>query len=241
MDKILLSPSQVGTLFRCQYQWYLRYVEGLKIPPNPNMVVGSSFHKGYEVNFRQKTETFVDLDKSDIEDIAADEFENRAEEVEDWDKGKGEYKDISIKLADTYYPTAKIVQPVAVEDYIEHEIEDIIVRGYADIITQEMKVIDLKTSNKKPSGIDEMYKLQLETYALKGDLTGAELHYAIKTKQPKVEIIKTELPATDRTEKIYKAAADIIRTGVFAPTGLGHSWACSFCGYKDKGYCPFNR
>ena len=239
---ILLSPTQIGTLFRCQYQWYLRYVEGLKVPPKPAMIQGSSFHKGYEINFTSKIETGEDLPLEHIEDVTADTFDSLSIEVEDWDVDKGKVKDMVIQLADVYYPTAKQVNPIAVEDYMEFEGDGFTIRGYADIITSEMKVIDLKTANKKPTKQDEIYKLQLETYALNGDLKSAELHYAVKSSKSQVVIQEYDLPEDNhRVLDIAKTAAGIIQAGVFAPTGLAHSWACSFCGYKTMGLCPYNR
>ena len=67
-EVLRLSPSSINMFLRCQYQWYLRYVEGLKVPPKSALVVGLAFHKGEEINFSQKVETGEDLPLDDVLD-----------------------------------------------------------------------------------------------------------------------------------------------------------------------------
>jgi CRISPR/Cas system-associated exonuclease Cas4 (RecB family) len=106
-----------------------------------------------------------------------------------------------------------------------------------------MAVIDLKTANRKPSQIDLSYQLQLELYACQGDIKKAFIHYAIKTKKPKTLVLEHELPEEKRLLKVVSSVAqaiqEAIRTGNFIPNGLGHSWACQYCGYRERGLCPY--
>ncbi len=245
--EITLSPTQINMFMRCQYQWYLRYVEGLKIPPKPDMVVGSSFHKAMERNFQNKMETQEDLPVDEVLDVYSETFEERLEEVEDKpeDKILGELKDSGYKITKEYRENkAPEIQPLEVETYIEAHIgEGVKLHGYADIITTDLKVIDLKTVKRKPQNnqIDYGYQLQLETYAIHNDLKGAEIHYAIQTKNPQILVLSHPLPATNqRIKTIAKQVAEAIRSGNFLPNGLGHSWACNYCGYKEKGLCPYS-
>ncbi len=247
-EEITLSPTQINMFMRCQYQWYLRYVEGLKIPPKPDMVVGSSFHKAMEKNFENKIETQEDLPVDEVLDVYSETFEEKLQEVEDKPEEVelGKLKDSGYKITKEYRETkAPEIQPLEVETYIEADIGDgVKLHGYADIITTDLKVIDLKTVKKKPSNnqIDYGYQLQLETYAIHNDLRGAEIHYAIQTKNPQILVLEHPLPATNqRIKTIAKQVAEAIRTGNFLPNGLGHSWACNYCGYKEKGLCPYNK
>jgi len=105
-------------------------------------------------------------------------------------------------------------------------------------------LIDLKTAKRKPQNnqIDYSYQLQLETYAIHGDLKKAEIHYAVQTKSPQIIVLDHPLPKNNsRIKTIAKQIAEAIKTGNFIPNGLGHSWACSYCGYKEKGLCPYNK
>jgi len=245
--EITLSPTQINMFMRCQYQWYLRYIEGLKIPPKPDMVVGSSFHKAMEKNFKHKLETQEDLPVNEVIDVYSEAFEERLEEVEDKpeDKVLGELKDSGYKITKEYRENkAPEIKPLEIETHIEAQITpDIKLYGYADIITQDLTVIDLKTVKRKPQNnqIDFSYQLQLETYAIHGDLRKAQIHYAVQTKTPQILVLDHQLPATNqRIKTIALQVAEAIKTGNFLPNGLGHSWACNYCGYKEKGLCPYS-
>jgi len=243
--ELRLSPSSINMFLRCQYQWYLRYIEERKIPPKAALVVGLAFHKGEESNFLEKIETGKDLSLEDVFDVYDTEFEQRAEEVEEWEEDKGKVKDEGYKLLECYHKElAPTVQPLLVEDWIEEELDNgIILRGKRDVVTEDMAVIDLKTANRKPSQIDLSYQLQLELYACQGDIKKAFIHYAIKTKKPKTLVLEHELPEEKRLLKVVSSVAqaiqEAIRTGNFIPNGLGHSWACQYCGYRERGLCPY--
>lgn len=119
----------------------------------------------------------------------------------------------------------------------------IVLYGKRDVVTEDLAVIDLKTANRKPSQIGLDYQLQLELYAVQGDLKKAYIHYAIKTKKPQTLVLEHELPREQRLLKVAGSIAQAIRsalqTGNFIPNGLGHSWACQYCGYREKGLCPY--
>ena len=245
--ELRLSPSSINMFLRCQYQWYLRYVEGKKIPPKAALVVGLAFHKGEEVNFLQKIETQEDLPLGDVLDAYDTEFEQRAQEVEDWEEDKGKVKDEGYKLLECYHKElAPAVKPLLVEDWIEETLDSgIVLYGKRDVVTEDLAVIDLKTANRKPSQIGLDYQLQLELYAVQGDLKKAYIHYAIKTKKPQTLVLEHELPREQRLLKVVGSIAQAIRsalqTGNFIPNGLGHSWACQYCGYREKGLCPYHK
>jgi len=244
-EVLRLSPSSINMFLRCQYQWYLRYVEGLKVPPKSALVVGLAFHKGEEVNFSQKVETGEDLPLDDVLDAYDTEFEQRAEEVEEWEEDKGKVKDEGYKLLELYHKElAPTVQPLLVEDWVEEELDSgVVLFGKRDVITKDLSVIDLKTANRKPSSIGLDYQLQLELYAVQGDISKAFIHYAIKTKRPQTLVLEHELPKEPRLLKVVSSVAQAIKealkTGNFIPNGLGHSWACQYCGYREKGLCPY--
>ena len=248
MGEVLrLSPSSINMFLRCQYQWYLRHVKGLKVPPKAALVVGLAFHKGEEVNFTQKIDTGEDLPLDDVMDAYDTEFEQRAEEVEEWEEDKGKVKDEGYGLLKVYHTTlAPLVKPLLVEDWVEEELDSgIVLYGKRDVVTEDLAVIDLKTANRKPSSIGLDYQLQLELYAVQSDIRKAFIHYAIKTKKPQTLVLEHELPKEQRLLKVVNSVAQAIkealRTGNFIPNGLGHSWACQYCGYREKGLCPYHK
>lgn len=243
--KILnLSATQINMFLRCQYQWYLRYVENLKIPPKAEMAVGKAFHKTFEKNFKFKIESKSDLPVKDIMDIFDQEFTTEIQEVEDKNETDiGKLKDSGYLIVKEYREKkAEDVNPIEVEKYLTYKVSDnVIIEGYADIVTEENTVIDLKTTKKTPSEIDLSYQLQLETYALAGNFSKAEVHYAVQTKTPKIISLEHSLPENKRIPLIASQIAKSIETGIFLPNGLGHSWACQYCGYKEKNLCPYSK
>lgn len=67
------SSSQLSTSQRCRRQYYFAYVARLKIPPNGNLIIGKSVHKGVEESLLVKQRTGKPLKKSDVRDIAVEE------------------------------------------------------------------------------------------------------------------------------------------------------------------------
>jgi len=151
--EIILSPTQINMFMRCQYQWYLRYVEGLKIPPKPDMVVGSAFHKAMEENFQNKVETQEDLPTDEVLDRYDEAFNEKLEEVEEKPEEKqlGQLKDSGYSITKEYRETkAPAVKPLEVETHIEAQISpEVKLHGYADIITEDLTVNRPENSQEK--------------------------------------------------------------------------------------------
>lgn len=82
LPKPYVSPSQLNMYLRCPAQYKYRYIDNIILPPRSAITKGRAVHKGQEHNYRQKVETFQDLKLSEIQEVAAAEFETFAEETE---------------------------------------------------------------------------------------------------------------------------------------------------------------
>ena len=94
------------------------------------------------------------------------------------------------RLAHKYLAeAAPAIEPVAVEVPVTGTIADVPVRGIIDIIDGEGRVIDIKTTSRKPSKISGDHAFQLATYvALLGDGGSGEarLDSLVATKEPQL-------------------------------------------------------
>lgn len=233
-----LSHTQIGMWLRCPRQWYYRYIEGLKIPPPGAIILGSSYHIALAVNFIQKIETEVDMPTDDVLDAYSDSFDKRVceENIIDWeDQNPGVVKDQGAGLVKIYQKEqAPKVIPIEVEQEYKATIANTELVGIIDLIKNDFVVADHKTSVRAYNQDDVDRDIQATCYAfLLGIPIDFEFHVAVKTKQPKIQIVQTS-----RTQKDIAWWVDMVtdisklmKTGIAPPNPNG--WHCSpkFCGY----------
>lgn len=240
----LLSASSVTTFLRCGQQWYFSYVAAVKSPPTLKQARGLAVHKAVEVNMRQKIASRIDLPVDDVVDAYADEFDLISTDVEDDKSETGEYKDSGAKLTRMHTKlVAPEVQPVWVEQPVQFAINDIPFSGQVDLLDDESRIRDTKTTARKP--MPDSYGLNMTGYALSfRQLTGATetdtvLDYLVATRKPYYLPITAGGPVSDeeirRFANIVESVAYAIKAGRFVPNGLA-SGACSWCGYRS--ICP---
>ena len=249
-----LSVSQINTFSRCELQWFYRYIEGLKIMPTSALVRGKAVHVGLseiytcmKVQEKYVPEKVIDL-VIDYVTHADDDEEVR------WDKPKDMIKDISVKLVDAYmqeqYPES--VQPSEIENVeqkIEYQLftdegEEFSIIGYPDLILTS-RIIDFKTSGRKPKEIDMQYKFQTAFYTTVTNKEIIELQYLICKKDPEIVTLFTEIDKKIKAisrmvfMNTYKKLRSSITSGNFLPTGIFHPWACKYCAYGEQGHCSY--
>jgi RecB family exonuclease len=240
----LLSASSVTTFLRCGMQWYYGYVAAVKSPPSLKQARGVAVHKAVEVNMRQKITTRVDMPIDDVADAYATEFDVLSDDIESDRHEIGDYKDSGIKLTRLHTKTiAPEIQPVWVEQPVQFKINDIPFSGQVDLLDDESRIRDTKTTARKPTA--DSYILNMTGYALSyRQITGTietdtVLDYLVATKQPYYLPIMAGGPVSDeeivRFANIVESVAFAIKAGRFVPNGLA-SGACSWCGYKN--ICP---
>jgi len=247
-----ISISQLNTFGRCEYQWALRYIRGLKIPTNVNMVTGTGGHAGFESIYRQK-KTYDKYNLDEALDATRDaiEYADVKEEV-DWETPKTEVKDNTVKLVRAY---SQMRFPDKIENQSIEGIElplriklkrketIVAVEARADLALQN-KVVELKTAARTPTAVDANVVLQAYTYAIALGKHQTDIHYMIKKKEPTA----IEFPCNPIDENflvvVQNSIVDFwenlqakIKSGNFMATGVFHPYACKSCGYGLHGYC----
>lgn len=235
-----ISHSQIEMWHRCPRQWEYRYVHGLKIPPSGALVEGGCYHKALEVNFRQKVNTYQDLPVDDCLDAFSTEWEARLaeEELVVWERlGPGEVKDEGYGLVREYMLSiSPEVQPTKVEERHVSEIGDVKLFLVCDLEDEDKKVIDHKTSSKAytQDDVDRSLQAGATAFALKRAILYYN-HVAIKSKVPRIQIIRTYRTIVDIEwwEKMALQVLAQMQSGIAPPRPTG--WWCNsrFCGYWE--------
>lgn len=250
-----LSPTAIRTYLMCPRRYEFSYIDGIKLPPNGVLVRGRSYHDAARANFQHKHDTQNDMDLPDLLDAYSSVFDR---EIADAELREGE---VAGKLKDSGALLVTLFREERAPDITPALFEEKIVldlasgdqfSGIIDLATPDDRIIDLKSSSKKPPG-DEVHKdSQLTAYgwqfyhltAQQGNPrlpSGYALDYAIhdfKTENGKARLLTLE---TTRTADDLNAFAEdvahvftAIKAGAFPRNQTG--WHCSevWCGYWDR-------
>lgn len=250
-----LSATQLNMFIRCPESYRLRYVLGIKDPPNFNLVLGKGFHLTAEHNFGQKIESGVDLPVREVVEFFHDEAVAKAIEIQGadiaWEDKKPD--DVHVtggKMVEAYQKgVSPRVKPVAVE--LEKRIDvpgvPVPVLGYVDVV-EENNAIDLKTSGKKLTKMKPSWRIQGRVYQL---MTGKPIHWHVitKTKEPEAlgpleyEGLLQPLASTEGTHSLISTIAWQINDLMtrFGPDDpwpvvgyLSDNNPCGWCGYRQR-------
>lgn len=236
-----LSYSQINMYKRCPYQYKLRYIDGLKIPPKSSRILGTGVHTGLEVGFKEK-KLSGGSDKK-IKNLMKDktvetiELTIKEEQQIDWEEGDNidKLKDDGSKMIEVYYDEkGKKIKP----DEVEKEFEILLnsqlkLKGKIDLITKKL-IIDYKTGQQKPADEWILWDDQLKIYRIVYPLK-IQSHWIIryKTKDPAVFIYEREITEEEAKQTLQDilVVAKLISTGYFYKRNDVRT--CGWCGYKE--------
>ena len=129
------------------------------------------------------------------------------------------------------------IRPAAIEQSILGEIGGVPVRGYIDLVDVDGRIIDLKTSSKKPSGIEPGYAFQLATYQqlLPGSNGKTRLDTLVATKAPQLVTIEhtTTVEEQFMTVNLYPHVREGIREGLYFPNRGSSMCSRKYCNFVD--------
>lgn len=266
-EKPHISPSQISSYLRCGEAYRRRYVKGDKLPPAIAAVKGVSVHKSAEHDFRQKIQTRQDLKKEEILEVASATFDEKIKhegvmlQPEEEARGKtivmGEAKDSTVRMAELFIVGGKTTpaiapkyQPVEVElkqkIVLENSSHDLL--GIVDMIDENKKIVDLKTTSRtmNQDTVDRMDQLTFYSmlYRAKNgsDPAGIVIENTVDLKVPKVETIETFRSMDDYAPFINRinAVVDAINKGIFTPTDpTNYQCSVRWCGYFNS--CAYTK
>lgn len=245
-----IHQSMVNSWLACGERFRRRYIEGDIIPPGIAARRGAGFHKGAEVNHRQKIESGEDMPLVDIQDAARDEYvhlvrdqgvfiprANLGEKNALLNEGLNQ----TVQAIEIYRnEIAPEIQPALVEQFAEADIGlSLPLAGIIDVSDANRRIIDLKLQKRKNQDWAD-HELQPSFYAiLYKSLTGNDLsefvyEQVIPNKTMLREPLTTKRGENDfrRLKRYLAAFLTDLKAGTFRPAEPGH-YLCSenFCGY----------
>lgn len=248
MGKRHLSFTQIGMYLRCPRQYEFRYIQGLRRPPSGALVLGSSWHKAIERNYRQKVQTEIDLPLEDVQDCFSDAFDQAFTEDVELDEGedKGQLKDTGVLITTEHHKLiAPKVQPLFVEQEFNLDLGagfPFTLKGFWDVIERDGTIADNKSYSKTPSQSDLDKDIQFSAYATAYRAIhqkiepGLRMDCVVKTKVPKAVQLHTKRSNDDcrwflgLVEKVAQA----IQSGTFFPNPSSHLCSPKWCGYWSQ-------
>lgn len=264
-QKKIISPTQINMYTKCGEQYRRRYVLGERIPPGISLIKGISVHKGAELNFTQKIESRVDLKTDEVVDCSVATMEGTIKHEglnlseEEQGRGKdivvGEAKDSTVRMAKLFMEGGKDspavapkYQPAEVETKQTIEIDGSShnLSGVLDLIDDQGRIVDLKTSMKSKNQNEVDTSGQLTFYSMlyrakfKKDPKSLIIENLVDSKTPKINTFETKRDMGDYEAMINRInkVLEGINKGIYMPANEG-SWWChkNWCGYHSS--CPF--
>lgn len=196
LPKSYLSASQLKCLFKCERQYYYKYVEGIKSPGNANMLLGSACHRTHEQIYKDKMagvplitpKQTAELVVFNFDSVAKEAVENDgADPIPDKDKDVlyGEIINVEASYVENIVPS---VIPIAVElEFIYTSRCGIDLLMYVDLVKQlheddanSRSVIDYKITQKKWNIQTLLSDVQFILYTKALDIPQIEIHNLVK-------------------------------------------------------------
>lgn len=233
----ILSPTQVRCFTDCQVRWWFKYYLKYPDPPSARMALGRAIHAALAANFTEKMETHEDLPTLGVVALFREAWVKESEQVEVRDdEDPIDLASYGVALVAKYMDeAAPRIEPAAVETRIEGQIAGVRVQGWVDILDIHGRIIDIKTSARRPNAIDPGYRFQIATYTrlTPGASGEARLDTLVKTKTP--GLITQSFMINDQDllaiEKLYPLALQAMRSDIFMPNRLSISCSRRNCSY----------
>lgn len=236
-----VSYSQIRMYKRCPWQYKLRYVDGLKMKPKSNLILGTGVHEGLTEGFKEKKNKggsdkvikrlIVDKAVATIEELI------RQEQEIEWSEGDNEavLKDDASKMGAIYYDEiGKKLKVEEISKKFEIEFENVEWKlvGEVDVVSDNL--IDWKTGNRKYSDEYIVFDEQLKIYRIVYEKE-TEIHAIIRyrKKEPEIQIFKQTVSIQEVRDvlKNISQIVKLIKTGVYYK--INDYMKCSWCGFRE--------
>lgn len=242
------SPSSIDGFWKCPEQWRRERIGFDRMATTSKQIFGSVFHRAAEHNFAQKIDSHEDLPVEQVQERAGDAFN----EVLDEEIGKreivwgtdkpNEIQQECIRASASYHKNvAPPVQPIAVEHTFRVDLLGFPFTGRIDVVTEDRRIIDLKTTGRRKvqGDLDKDTQASGYLWARREEGFAApdfSLHVAVRNKTPTQQTLSTTRTGgqLDQFEELTRVTLATVRhyLDVYGPDGTwpGASplgWWCS--------------
>lgn len=205
IDKLTLSPTSIRDFYNCQRRWYyIRYLR-IPIPYTGRQVLGTSYHNALSYAYRQRAVgNTIDLDDvvNSFSLIWSFHLDNYG--INWQGENPDELFNSGVELLKIYVnDIMPLYTPIDVNKRISIQIGEVELVGYPDAVCvdgDDIIVIENKIGKRRMSNDDVKKDVQITSYGrlLNRPIRG-EIHYALRQKKPRIEIIKTTRDIKDYT------------------------------------------
>jgi RecB family exonuclease len=246
-----LSFTRIETFLRCPRKYRFRYVEKVRTPPSGATVLGRTWHKVLEQNYRQKIRSGQDLSLEAMEELFLDHFYQALlhEEIayHPWESPEKIKEQGLAVVAEHHRRISPHVHPQFVEERFVLSLGDDFpfdLAGVWDLIEQDGTIVDHKAYSERsvPTQEDLDKGLQFTAYAL----AYRAIHGKVEPRLRLDVVIKSKKPQavqfhTKRTNdqcrwflRLLEQVAQAIHAGSFYPNPADRFCGPLFCPYWER-------
>lgn len=243
-----LSASQLTLYLQCSLKYRFHYVDQIEAKfKSSGLAFGGTIHSTLEWLHRQRIEgnpiaieDLLRIFHSDwfAQNMAAIRFSNHDDRESLLRTGEGLLALYLRELPQTLPKFVEYPFEIPLVHPKTHEVLDLEVKGVIDLIEEDGMIVDHKTSSKTMDAASINRSLQFTIYSytyrylFNQPETGIRIDNLIKTKQPKIERVKTIRSVSDYIRLFHLAEAVLhgIENAVFIPNP---GWMCADCEYQE--------
>lgn len=251
-----ISFSELYTYDSCQYKHNIEYVQGLKSPPNINLIFGTCIHEAIESRKQfNKTHSWVSMCKRIIKWIKENPKDSYLGELnhKDWcSQALLIYSEIFDWLNENFPGHELIANEFELFEPIK-EHDDVKFKGFIDLVikdkSQDYHIIDFKTCSwgwdrYKRSDTKKQYQLTLykKFFCEKQNLDPEKVktHFVLlKRTPPKNESAVELFTISSGNKKVSNANEWMLKQVSYMKRGLKlkNRTACKFCPWYKTDHC----
>ena len=241
-----LNNSQLQDILSCGVRWEFRYVKNIQAAPSFEMARGTLLHKVRQQNFKAKKSCGLDMSEEEaieVGRVAQVDLEYRRS-TEGLDMAKTIQAGVVLDRERFW----RGIKPLFVEEKIMIRPQgwDVKIYGTLDLLTQDGRLIDLKTvsARKKPEVAHNSTQLSLYTMLPRQYGVGVrsqEIQYLVFNRyKVSAEAHQTTREPADLEAALLKIqrAVSLIKAGIILPAPDG-AWYCSPRWCQFYQLCPF--
>src|SRR5215470_2210034 len=161
----VLRPSQVRTLADCEVRWFYEHLLGLPDPPTATMALDNAIRSALMTNFRYKIESKADIQTEGVVGLfrrAWKQQRTAANFCEDEvPQAIGKTGEALVRIY--MQQVAPKIRPAAVERPLCGIIGSVRIRAQLDLMDKDGTIIDIRTAQGAPSGVDHMQRFEWTT------------------------------------------------------------------------------
>jgi putative RecB family exonuclease len=249
-----VSPSRLNCWIACPRKFAIRYVEGIRSPTTPSLLVGKVVHGALERWYRHR-QLGVSVETADIIVRFGDLWGQTVDEENmTFDSATEEQalQKQAVDLVKAYlaYVPADEPRPLAVETAVEAPLVDpttgedlgILLVGIMDLVLDDTAgpvIADFKTSARSTEPLEITHEIQLTSYSYlfrhsaQQEEVGLEIRSLVKTKTPKVEFHAYPARTEAHMRRFFAVVHEYLDSLDAGRFNYRPGFGCAMCDYKD--------